>query len=205
MNNTASQFPTHYETTSVLLRKILNNLRGHAVNVDYIVAQLDRRSFGGLFIILGAVALLPGLSVFAGLAMIIPGIQMLVGYSVPKLPKIIGQRQLNVIQLKSLGEKTAKAIEWVEQFVKPRWMLMSSKTMHSFIGILVACLSFAVMLPLPFSNLPAALALLFLSVGLLERDGIMISFGIILAILALIISSTIAYYAIDSLLLYLKN
>ena len=198
-----NKLPILYETTSVLLKRILGSLRGNAVQIDYIVKQLDERSFGGLFIILGAVALLPGISIFAGLAMIILGFQMFLGYSTPKLLSIIAQKEINVIHLKTLGGKTVKAIEWVEQFVKPRWLFLSTKPAYAFIGALVMCLSFAVILPLPFSNFPAAIALLFLSVGLLERDGVMIAIGIFTGFVALVISSSIAYATWEGFLFYL--
>jgi hypothetical protein len=61
------------------------------------------------------------------------------------------------------------------------------------------------MLPLPFSNLPGAIALLFLSVGLLERDGLMILAGMACAAFALVISTVIFYFAFESFLLLLEK
>ena len=59
------------------------------------------------------------------------------------------------------------------------------------------------LLPLPFSNLPPALALIWLSLGLLERDGLLLSVGLALWVLALAIGVLIALVAWRSMTLVL--
>ena len=68
--------PQH-ETTSARLGRILAQLPGPDVSIGHIVAQLRRRSFGGILIILAALGLLPGISLFAGLLAIVIGLQLL--------------------------------------------------------------------------------------------------------------------------------
>ena len=202
-SSTPSVPPPTDERTSVLLRRILAELPENEVRIGYVVLQLRRRSFGGILIMLAALGLLPGISFFAGLAMIVPGLQLLAGFRAPLLPRFVRQRQIDVNHLRAMGEKAAQLIERIERFVKPRWVILTFPPVPPLIGILVTGLALVVMLPLPFSNLPPAVALLCLSLGLLERDGLMILIGIVAAAIALAIGVLITYLAIEGFVLFL--
>ena len=71
----------------------------------------------------------------------------------------------------------------------------------NLLGFVVVALALVIMLPLPFSNLPPAIALTCLSLGILERDGLLIGIGLVCAIIALGIGMVLASVAIKSLLL----
>ncbi len=188
------------EKTSVLLRRVLRELPDTDVRIGYLVLQLRRRSFGGLLIFLAALGLLPGISVLAGLAMIVPGLQMAAGFRAPVLPRFVRKRKIDTQKLRELGDKTAQLIEWSERFVRPRWLFMTLPIMASIIGILVTALALVVMIPLPFTNFCPALALLCLSLGILERDGLLILLGILIGATALTIGALIVSIAIESLM-----
>lgn len=186
-------------TTSTLLRQVVSELSGqHDVAVDHIVRQLRHRSFGGLFILLASAGLLPGLSVFAGLAMLVPAAQLAIGFRAPVLPGFIRRRQINVATVTTYSNKVIPWIERIEQFAKPRWLVLTLPPVLNFIGITVIGLAFVIMLPLPFSNLPPAVAMLCLSIGLLERDGLMISIGLLATLAALVLGVVMAVVAIEA-------
>ncbi len=161
--------------------------------------QLRRRSFGGLFILLAGVGLLPGLSFFAGLAMLVPAIQMAIGFRAPVLPGFIRRRRLDVSTVTTFGNKVIPWIERLERFVRPQWLVLTRLPMPSLIGIAVIGLAFVITLPLPFSNLPPAVAMFCLSLGLLERDGLMIALGLLAALAALAVGVVVAALAVVAL------
>ena len=187
------------EKTSMLLRRVLAQLSGEDVRIGYVVLQLRRRSFGGVLIILAALNLLPGVSLLSGLATIVPGLQMAAGFRAPLLPRFIRRRRVNVADLRVLGERIARVIEWIERFVKPRWLALSATPMIIAFGVLVTALALVVMLPLPLSNFPPAVALLLLSLGIMERDGVLIVIGLVAAAIALAIGVFISYVALFQL------
>jgi len=187
-----------------LLRRILAELPGEEVSIGFIVLQLRRRSFGGIFILLAALGLLPGISFFAGLAMIIPAFQMAIGFCAPLLPGFIRKRRIEVDAVQALGDKAIPWIEQVERFIKPRWFLLTQPPIPTVIGMLTICLALVVMLPLPFSNFPPALALTSLSLGIMERDGVMIGIGLILAAIALAIGGFMVIVAMETVSLLLN-
>lgn len=197
--------PPTAERTSILLKHLLANLPDEDVSIGFIVLQMRRRSFGGIFIILAALGLLPGISFFAGLAMLVPAFQMAVGFRAPLLPRFIRRRRIGVAAIRSLGTRAIPWIEKVERHIKPRWIPLTLPPMPMIIGILTFGLALIVMLPLPFSNLPPALALICFSLGLLERDGMMILFGLILATTAAVVGGVAAMIAVEALLLLVKQ
>jgi len=197
--------PSTDEKTSALLRRILAELPADKVRIGHIVRQLRRRSFGGILIILAALGLLPAISFFAGLAMIVPGLQMIAGFRAPLLPRVVRQREIGTDRVRALGNRAIPWIEKLERIVRPRWLFLTLPPMPSVVGFLVIGLALVAMLPLPFSNLPPAVALLCLSMGLLERDGLMILIGLLLAASALIIGVLITYVAVEGIMLFVAE
>lgn len=194
--------PTTDEKTSALLRRVMDELPPDKVRIGHIVRQLRRRSFGGILILLAMLALLPAISFLAGLAMILPGLQMLSGFRAPLLPRVVRQREIGTDRVRALGMRAIPWIEKLERVVRPRWLFLTLPPMPSVVGFLVIGLALVVMLPLPFSNLPPAIALTCLALGLLERDGVIILVGAVVAAIALFIGVVIAYVAIESILLF---
>ena len=195
--------PPRTDKTSVLVRGILDELSGDQVTVGEIVDRLRRRSFGGLMLLLAALGLLPGLSVFAGLAMLIPGAQMAIGLSRPALPGFLRRRRVGVATLRSVGESALPWIERVERYIRPRWFRMTLPPMPHVFGVFVVLLSLVFLLPLPFSNLPPAVALIGLALGLLERDGLVVLIALALGVVALTVGGLVAYVAVEALMLFL--
>ncbi len=207
-NDRSQQTSNHdltHEQTSLLLHRVLDELQGDEVKIGLIVRKLKGRSYGGLMLLLGALALLPGISLFAGLALCLPAIQMMLGYPAPLLPRVIRQHKVKVKLVKNLGIKTTKAIEWAEDYVRPRWLPMSALPVPNIIGGLTLGLAVMVMLPLPFINFPAALALLCLAVGLLERDGLVIAAALSLSTFVLMLGGIITYFAAESFALFIDK
>ena len=189
--------PATDEKTSALLRRILTELPAEKVRIGHIVRQLRRRSFGGILILLAALGLLPAISFLAGLAIIVPGVQMMAGFRAPLLPRVVRQREIGTDHVRALGNRVIPWIEKLERVVRPRWLFLTLPPMPSLIGFLVVGLALVVMLPLPFSNLPPAVALLCLSLGLLERDGLMILIGLSVGVIALIVGVLVTYVVVE--------
>lgn len=56
--------PPSKRHTSNLVRQIFNGLYESNIEIGYLLNQFRRRSFGGILIILAAIALIPGISFF---------------------------------------------------------------------------------------------------------------------------------------------
>lgn len=193
--------PPSIERTSVLLKRVLANLPGNDVSVGYLLLQFRRRSFGGILVLLAILGLLPGISLVAGLIILIPAGQMAIGYRAPMLPRFIRRRRIDVAALRKLGERTMPWLERLERHIRPRWLPLSHAAMPAIVGVVSVGLGLVIILPLPFSNFPPAVALTCLSLGLLERDGVLIAAGLGLSAAALAIGGSMAYLAVETLTL----
>ncbi len=136
----------------------------------------------------------PGVSTVFGLAILLIGISRLLGRSL-WLPKRIAQRVLPTEKLRMLLNKGSVWLHRLERISRPHrlnWLASTGMTenMNNCAIITGAVLLMAPFVLVPFSNTLPALALLFLAIGLLQRDGLCILFGH-LANLATIIYFTI--------------
>lgn len=193
------------EKTSLLLQRVIAEAKNEHISLGELLLLLRHRSFGGLFILLSLLCLIPGISIFAGLLILLPATQLSLGFKAPWLPAFLRERPIRSSQLKLTEEKVIPIIIWVERYVKPRVPLLSSHLVFMFVGVLAIPLAIVITLPLPFSNLLPAIALFFLAFGILEKDGLMIMFGLFLAGVALCVGYFIVLAASDWLRLVLSR
>ena len=183
--------------TSELLIETIDSLDGNHVKIGELIYQFQRRSYGGVLLILALLAMVPGISVFAGAAMIVPAYQLMIGLPAPVFPKDIRRRQIKVSALQKWGLKVAHWIAKLEQLIKPRWPMFTSPLPRRALGFVMIILALIVSIPFPFSNFPPSLAVIFFALGLLERDGLMICIGLILGILACVIGYVVFFVLIE--------
>ena len=179
--------------TSELLYEAINNLEGKNVAVGDFILQFQRRSFGGVLLILAILAMLPGISVFAGIAMTVPAFQLLMGYPAPVFPKSIRKRTVSVSALKRWGPKIINWVEMLEKLVRFRWPKLTSVAARRLMGLAILLLAIIVTIPFPFSNFPPSVAIICFALGLLERDGLMVIIGSVVGLIAFTIGATILY------------
>lgn len=183
--------------TSALLNETLQSLDGTQVEVGHLMAQFQRRSYGGVLLILALLAMVPGISVFAGIAMIVPAFQLFIGLPAPVFPNFIQRRQVGVSGLQKWGSTISRGIERLETLVVPRWPALSNDLARRAIGLVILFLGLVVAIPFPFSNFPPALATICFALGLLERDGLMIMIASVLSVIAFTIGFTVFYIALS--------
>lgn len=99
-------------------------------------------------------------------------------------PKWILERKLNSQQVGKVVEQMIKAVEYCKNVFHPRLLLLTRNPLiHRLHGLVVFTLSILLSLPLPipFTNMLTALPILFIGLGLLEEDGLVIVIGYLLA------------------------
>jgi len=183
--------------TSALLAETLQNFDGTHVSVGDLMMQFQRRSYGGVLLILALLAMVPGISVFAGIAMVVPAFQLFMGLPAPVFPSFIQQRQIRVANLQKWGMTISRWVERLETLVVPRWPLLSNRLARRVIGLIILLLAVVVTIPFPFSNFPPALATVCFALGLLERDGLMLLIAAALSAIAFTIGFTVFYIVMN--------
>jgi hypothetical protein len=122
---------------------------------------------------------LPGLSVVFGVILAFVGLRIAFARR-PWLPRWILARPLRREILVGLANRLASFEKRTSRMLRPRIVyLCRDVRMHRVSGIVIAILGalLALPLPIPFTNIPAALPILLLGLGLLEDDGLFVIFG----------------------------
>jgi hypothetical protein len=159
------------------------------MSLSAIAAHLKERGWALLVLFLAApfpIPNIPGLSVPFGIAIALIGWAFMMRRK-PWLPERIMRTTLEFSTMQKVIPFIARFMHRIERWTKPRmkW-LVSGPINQSIIGLGIVSGGFflALPLPIPLTNGPPALAIIFLIVGMLCRDGIMVIIGHLLGILA---------------------
>lgn len=182
--------------TSQLLAETVSSLEGSHVSIGELMEHFQRRSYGGVLLIIALLAMVPGVSVFAGIAMLVPAFQLFIGLQSPVFPNVIQTRKVGVKGLRKWGMIVSRWVARMETLIMPRWPSLSNNFARRVIGLIILFLGLVVAIPFPFSNFPPALATVAFSLGLLERDGVMIAIACLLSMVAFTIGFTVFYIAL---------
>ena len=167
------------------LRDLLRVSAGRSMTLGELEEILQGRGFG-MFLLLLALPFtfpiaIPGLSVPFGIVIMFIGLRIALGRK-PALPGFILRRPIKYALLEKIILLGLKLSTKLEKIVKPRMhFLQRWPGMLNLIGIGIASGGLLLSLPLPplipFSNTIPALAVLFLTAGMIERDGLLVLIG----------------------------
>jgi hypothetical protein len=169
--------------TSELLRALAAAHPGPRVSLGEVIDALGERGFGVLILLFAlpnAVPgpAMPGLSAACAIPLSLLAAQLARGRDEPRLPRWLLRRSMTLARFRQLVAYTAPSIQRVERWLRPRPGLPEARPL----GLALLLLTLALAVPLPFANLPPALALTLIALGLVEKDGTAVRVGLVLAI-----------------------
>ena len=94
------------------------------------------------------------------------------GWSSPRLDAI----RIRRTALAAAVRYVAPVLEWLEALSRPRWSAIARR--ERLIGLVCLYLSAVLFLPLPFVNAPPAICMALLALGLIQRDGVIVTLGL---------------------------
>jgi len=190
--------------TSRLLLNILQEHQQERVALKEVLRGMGDRAFGPALLICAIPEALPlpvaGFSAIIGIPLMLISGQLFLGFKRVWLPRWIAKRSFKRKFLEQAIYKMLHYLKKIERLVRPRWYFMSSSLVNRFLGLLLLILGIVIALPIPFGNFLPALAVLIISLGIIEKDGLVIAIGVVTAIVVLIIMAS-AIAAFSSLLL----
>ncbi len=169
-----------------------------SVTVGEITDRVARRGFGLLIVLFALPSLIPVIpwgSVLIGLVYVLLAGQMLWGLERPWLPRRARAFRLSDRAVASLRNRGVPLLRRIERFSRPRAMMLDERIVLRLVAAVLLVLGVILLSPLPFINTLPALSALILGVGLLNRDGVFLLVGVLLAVLVL----TIIPYALKAL------
>lgn len=132
---------------------------------------------------------IPGVSTVFGFTILLIGVSMLTN-RLPWMPEKLLKRQFPSVKLKASLQKGMIWVERIEKISSPRFLLIThGAAWHRFNGAMLILGAILLMFPfsfIPFSNTLPGLAVLFLALGMLQRDGYCVVFGYLLNVATMI-------------------
>lgn len=152
--------------------------------------RLARRGFGLFMIVLALPTLIPilppGSAAIIGLLYILLSLQMLFGKDEPWLPKRLSRYRLSARAIAALRTRGIPFLRRIERFSRPRPIRLDDRVVSRGVALVVLLLGVILLTPLPFLNTLPALAVLFMGIGLLNRDRVFIAAGLLLTVVVLL-------------------
>lgn len=149
---------------------------------------LDARAWGGLLLVFAAINMLPlppGTSAFFALPLMIIAVQMVMGRAAPWFPSKLDRRGVSRKELARLVGK----VEWVEQKIerlfRPRLPQLTGAMATRLIGLTCFLLALIAAVPIPLFHIAPAAAIAVFGLALIYRDGLLLMFACLVAVLSL--------------------
>ena len=164
------------------LQALLDSTPGRSLSIGEIESMLQGRGFALLIMLLAAPFLIPsvpGLSMPFGAAIMLMGARLACGYK-PWLPQFVLRRELSPALVVKVIGGLIRLVKGMERFAKPRLhFLQSWPLMRNLIGLGIASGGFFLFSPImvPVMNTLPTISILFLTAGLMERDGLFVLLG----------------------------
>lgn len=143
---------------------------------------------------------LPGISTLFGIVIMFAGYRMALGKKL-WIPKRWLDRPLPSSKMKKIFSVGQAIMKKIEKLVQPRGKyFLTHPWVERFNGVLlVICGLFLALLLPPGFNFPPAIAILFLSIGILEDDGIFLILGYIFTALNILLFNYLFFFGMNGL------
>jgi hypothetical protein len=142
---------------------------------------------------------IPGVSTVFSVVIMLVAVGIILN-RLPWLPNRIMERQFSSESLRQIMTQGAQLFGRIERFVKPRIpALTSTGAANRFNGFVLFVAGVLLIFPLPvipFSNTLPAYGILFLAIGMLQRDGIFVLLGYLLVVASIVYFGVLAIAAV---------
>ncbi len=199
MTSTSVEFHDTQDSLSATLHNVADALPEGNVSVRYLFSTVGEHSMLLLCIVLTIPFLtplpLPGVSTVFGLMIMLIALGIILN-RVPWLPRQVLDRPISSEHLGAVMKRGSKLSAKIERFIKPRMRMLSATiTVNRLNGFVLLLGGFLLILPIPFiplSNMIPGYGILFLAIGMLQHDGLMILLGYLLNLLTAVYFAAVA-------------
>jgi hypothetical protein len=146
---------------------------------------LQERAFGLMVLALALPCCLPFVYLIpqiVALPMLVLTGQMASGRHVPWLPEKLNTRDFDIAAMRSVVARGKTWFGWTEQIARPRLLALSGPRASRMVGALMMIPAASILVPLPSTNTVPGIGVAITSIGLIERDGLMILLGLVIGL-----------------------
>lgn len=179
-----------------LERYFFEEERSSDVKLVDILELAGERIFGFLFVILSLPSALPipapGYSIPFGVLMFLLAVQLIAGAKIPWLPEKMKQGSMKLKNVQAFIKKGNPWLRRIEALTRPRMSYICTSIIgRIIIGIAIALMAISMMIPIPGTNTLPAIGIFVTAFGLQEDDGFISLGGLVICLMAAILSTSI--------------
>ena len=182
--------------TSQILRDLLaNNPDVQEFTVDLILREIGITSFGSslMFFAIPEMIPIPGLAAIMVLPTGAIALQMIGGKRQIVFPEFLRKRTVSRKALAGAIAAVLPVLEKSETVTKPRWKWATDAKAQRILGIFVFLLALSIAFPMPGFNLPQAIGIFTIGLGLVEQDGMIVCLGVIIGLLGMLLLGAVVF------------
>ncbi|MEO0893344.1 MAG: exopolysaccharide biosynthesis protein [Pseudomonadota bacterium] len=165
------------------LDQLAADAEGQDVSLAWVLDTLGERAFGLFLLFLALPCCIPflyGVPQVVALPMMFVSAQILMGRRAPWLPEKLGARTISAQSLTGLADRAGPWLRRIEAFSRPRFTALTRTPADQIVGLALVLFSASILVPLPGTNTVPGFAVVIVSMGLLQRDGILVILGSII-------------------------
>ncbi len=167
---------------SAILRAMAEQATGDTVSIGQMMAAFGERAFGLLLIVFCVPNLVPapGIGSLFGIPLLLIALQMMVGRSRPWLPRAIESKSIGRGTFLKMIRAVEPRMRKIESVLKPRLLFLFSSGSDRLIGLFVALCAISIIIPFPGTNFLPAVAVILISLAVMQEDGIYLALGAVI-------------------------
>ena len=196
-------FHPNFSSASETINHMLSQVKADTISVRELMALMGEQ---GLLMLCALMTLpflfpvsIPGVSTVFGAAILLIGVAISLN-RLPWLPAFVADRQLDWHKLQPVLQRGVRVLNKLDRYLKPQRLavLSQSAVMNRINGLALIFAAVLLMMPLGlvlFSNTLPAVAILFLAVGISQRDGAVVAAGYVMNAATVIYFGLLAWAA----------
>ncbi|MCJ2084023.1 exopolysaccharide biosynthesis protein [Methylobacterium sp. J-090] len=183
---------------------VLSEQESERLTVGDIVAVLKDRAFALLIVILGlpnCLPMPPPIPLVCGLLLLLVAVQITAGMSSPWLPRALLRRSVARKDVERAANRAVPLLRRLEHWSRPRMSLFETGLGLRGVGLILLTLSLALIVAAPIvGQIPLGLAICLVGLGLVERDGVVVLFGLAVGALGVLLNAGFVYALVSGIM-----
>jgi hypothetical protein len=177
-----------HTSASAVLRALVDSATGESITIREIIEAFGDRAFGFVLILFSlpnCVPAPPGIAGIVGTPVLIFGIQMMLGHHRPWLPDFILRRSVSLEKFRKVIDIAEPRMRKLEAVCNPRLTGLFGPWGDRLVGLFAVLAAISVLIPFPGTNFPPSIALVIVSIAVMEEDGYFLIGGFLIGIAGL--------------------
>jgi hypothetical protein len=184
--------------TSELLRDLLaKNPKLENFTVENILDSIGNTSFGASLMFFSIPEVIPIPIPAIAALVVLPtaaiSTQMVAGKRQITLPKFLLKRSVPRKALVAAINTILPILEKAEKRMKRRWEWATDEKAQRLLGVFIFLLALSIAFPIPGFNMPQAIAVFVIGLGLVEKDGLVVAIGVLIGIAAVAVLGAVVF------------